>query len=39
MDTKDEIKNESKEDPMAFHKESGLTQDVEVILNQSFIIF
>ncbi|ORX41645.1 protein dpy-30 [Piromyces finnis] len=29
MDTKDEIKNENKEDPMAFHKESGLTQDVE----------
>jgi len=30
MDTKEDIKVENVEDPMAFHKENGLTPDVEV---------
>ncbi|KAG4098014.1 Dpy-30-domain-containing protein [Neocallimastix lanati (nom. inval.)] len=29
MDTKEDIKVENVEDPMAFHKENGLTPDVE----------
>jgi len=40
MDTqpKEEIKAENEEDPMAFHKESGLTPDVEVNIKKNKII-